>query len=44
MDYDLLPEVQQFAVIMKMLYEDFCLTKLKSKSMEAELDMVGMER
>lgn len=44
MDYDLLPEVQQFTAIMKTLYEDFYLTKLRSKSTDAELYLVGMER
>lgn len=42
--YDTLPEVQQFAAIMRMLYENFCLTKLKGELIEAELYLVGMER
>jgi len=32
MAYDTLPEVQQFDDIMRSIYKDFCLTKLKGKS------------
>lgn len=32
MAYDILPEVEQFDDIIRSVYTDFCLTKLKSQS------------
>ncbi|KAL9124114.1 MAG: hypothetical protein Q9217_006523 [Psora testacea] len=37
--YDTLPEVQQFAAIMRMLYENFCLTKLRDYLGEVEAQL-----
>jgi hypothetical protein len=34
--YDTLPEVQQFGDIMRSVYKDFCLKKMKSQSKRSE--------
>ncbi|KAF2185513.1 hypothetical protein K469DRAFT_687847 [Zopfia rhizophila CBS 207.26] len=39
MAYGMLPEVQQFAAIMKTLYGDFCLTKLRVVALDKDLNL-----